>query len=60
MLGINIITVNVAVWCPVHQPMIVSIVLDDFFHNAICMDESRTVRRLVKAILKPSYSKPHY
>ncbi len=45
VFGVDEITSNVAVGGPVYQPVIVSIVLDDFIHDPIRMNESPTNHR---------------
>ena len=39
MLGVDVVSTNVTVWCSICQPVVMPIVLDDFFHDAIGMDE---------------------
>ena len=42
MLRVNKITSYIAMWCSVNKPVIMPVVLDDFFHDPICMNECST------------------
>ena len=39
VFGVNIVAPNVTVWCAVHQPVIMPIILNDLLHDAIRMNE---------------------